>query len=73
VRRLCAEVGIVGMDVVEVSPPYDDRGEITALLANRAVREALTGIAMRRKGLTERNYLHPHALGQAGATHGTTG
>ncbi|MEV1008762.1 agmatinase [Streptomyces sp. NPDC049881] len=63
VRRLAAEVGIVGMDVVEVSPPYDDRGEITALLANRAVREALTGIAMRRKGLTEPDYLHPTALG----------
>ncbi|KAB8162227.1 agmatinase [Streptomyces sp. 3MP-14] len=63
VRRLAAEVGIVGMDVVEVSPPYDDRGEITALLANRAVREALTGIAMRRKGLTEPDYLHPGALG----------
>lgn len=62
VRRLCAEVGIVAMDVVEVSPPYDDRGEITALLANRAVREALTGIAMRRKGLTERDYLHPASL-----------
>ncbi|MGX1667993.1 agmatinase [Streptomyces sp. NPDC055400] len=73
VRRLCAEVGIVGMDVVEVSPPYDDRGEITALLANRAVREALTGIAMRRKGLTERDYLHPHALGRAGTRHGATG
>ncbi|MFD7776537.1 agmatinase [Streptomyces sp. NPDC059753] len=73
VRRLCAEVGIVGMDVVEVSPPYDDRGEITALLANRAVREALTGIAMRRKGLTERGYLHPHALGRASTRHGATG
>jgi agmatinase len=63
VRRLAAEVGIVGMDVVEVSPPYDDRGEITALLANRAVREAMTGIAMRRQGVTEPDYLHPYALG----------
>jgi len=63
VRRLAAEVGIVGMDVVEVSPPYDDRGEITALLANRAVREAMTGIAMRRQGVTEPDYLHPYAVG----------
>jgi agmatinase len=62
VRRLSAEVGIVGMDIVEVSPPYDDKGEITALLANRAVREALTGIAMRRRGLTTPNYISPHAL-----------
>ncbi|GAA2725027.1 agmatinase [Cellulomonas aerilata] len=67
VRRLSAEVGIVGMDIVEVSPPYDDKGEITALLANRAVREALTGIAMRRTGLTEPDYLHPFALGENGS------
>ena len=63
VRRLSAEVGIVGMDVVEVSPPYDNRGEITALLANRAIREALTGTAMRRRGLTAPGYLHPYAVG----------
>lgn len=63
VRRLSAEVGIVGMDVVEVSPPYDDRGEITALLANRAIRETMTGIAMHRRGITEPNYAHPYALG----------
>ncbi len=63
IRRLAAEVGIVAMDVVEVSPPYDDRGEITALLANRAVREAMTGIAMHRKGITDPDYLHPYAIG----------
>ena len=62
VRRLSAEVGLVGMDIVEVSPPYDDRGAITALLANRAIREALTGTAMRRLNLTEPDYLHPEAL-----------
>ena len=63
VRRLSAEVGIVGMDVVEVSPPYDGPGAITALLANRAVREAMTGTAMRRLGLTEPDYLDPRAAG----------
>jgi agmatinase len=62
VRRLSAEVGLAGMDIVEVSPPYDDRGAITALLANRAIREALTGTAMRRLNLTEPDYLHPDAL-----------
>ena len=62
VRRLSAEVGLAGMDIVEVSPPYDDRGAITALLANRAIREALTGTAMRRLNLTEPDYLHPEAL-----------
>ncbi|MBO3089984.1 agmatinase [Cellulomonas dongxiuzhuiae] len=63
VRRLAAEVGIVAMDVVEVSPPYDDRGQITALLANRAIREAMTGIAMHRTSVTEPDFLHPYALG----------
>ena len=52
IRRLSAEVGIVGMDVVEVSPPYDSGNSITALLAHRCIREALTGTAMRRLGLT---------------------
>lgn len=62
-RRLAAEVGIVGMDVVEVSPPYDSGNSITALFAHRCVREALTGTAMRRIGLTEPNYIDPRSLG----------
>ena len=36
------------LDVVEVSPPYD-QADITALLGNRVVLEALTAIARRRK------------------------
>jgi agmatinase len=36
------------MDVVEVSPPYD-QAEITALLANRVLLEALSGMARRRR------------------------
>ena len=63
VRRLSAEVGIVGMDIVELSPPYDSGMNITALLAHRAVLEALTGTAMRRLGITEADYLDPRAAG----------
>jgi agmatinase len=48
VSRVCHELPVVGMDVVEVAPPYD-HAEITALLANRVVLEALSGIARRRK------------------------
>ena len=33
VRRICLELPVVGMDVVEVSPPYD-HADITAALAN---------------------------------------
>jgi agmatinase len=47
VRRICLELPVVGMDVVEVSPPYD-HADITAALANRVVLEALSAIARRR-------------------------
>jgi agmatinase len=48
VRRIAYELPVVGVDVVEVSPPYD-HAEITSFLANRVVLEALSGIARRRK------------------------
>ncbi len=48
VRRIAMELPLAGMDVVEVSPPYD-HAEITAFLANRVVLEALSGIAWRRR------------------------
>ncbi|MDQ4037018.1 MAG: agmatinase [Actinomycetota bacterium] len=48
VRRLCLELPIVGIDVVEVSPPYD-HAEITAALANRVVLEALSAMARKRR------------------------
>jgi agmatinase len=51
VRRIAIEVPVVGIDVVEVSPPYD-QAEITAFLANRVVLEMLSGIAFRRGGGT---------------------
>jgi agmatinase len=47
VRRIAREMPVVGMDVVEVAPPYD-HADITAALANRVVLEALSGIARRR-------------------------
>jgi agmatinase len=48
VRRICLELPVVGVDIVEVSPPYDHAG-ITAALANRVVLEALSAIARRRQ------------------------
>jgi agmatinase len=47
VRRLARELPIVGADVVEVSPPYDGPGQVTAFLANRVVLEILNGMAER--------------------------
>jgi agmatinase len=64
VRRMVHEVGIVGMDVVEVSPPYDIGSNLTALLAHRVVLEALNGLAMRRAGITEPRYVDPRAAGR---------
>ena len=48
VRRICLELPVVGMEVVEVSPPYDS-ADITAALANRVVLEGLSAIARRRR------------------------
>ena len=48
VRRIGMELPVAGVDVVEVSPPYD-QAEVTAYLANRVVLEALSGIAWRRR------------------------
>ncbi len=50
VRRIAMELPVVGVDVVEVSPPYD-QAEVTAYLANRVVLEALSGMAWRRRSL----------------------
>lgn len=52
VRRICYELPVVGIDVVEVAPPYD-HADITALLGNRVVLEALSAIARRRKDARE--------------------
>jgi len=50
VSRICQDLPVVGVDVVEVAPPYD-HAEITAYLGNRVVLEALSGIARRRRDL----------------------
>ncbi|MGH8922727.1 MAG: agmatinase, partial [Actinomycetes bacterium] len=50
VRRIFMELPVAGMDVVEVSPPYD-HAEVTAYLGNRVVLEALAGHAWRRRHL----------------------
>ena len=58
VRRICLELPVVGMDVVEVSPPYD-HADITAALANRVVLEALSAIARRRRDAASGNTFNP--------------
>ncbi|HUY65026.1 MAG TPA: agmatinase [Acidimicrobiales bacterium] len=53
VRRVGMELPVAGVDVVEVSPPYD-HAEVTAYLANRVVLEVLAGVAWRRRGNSDR-------------------
>src|SRR6476660_2220226 len=67
VRCICLELPVVGVDVVEVSPPYD-HADITAALANRVVLEALSAIARRRRDArdgTAWNPLLPLLAGRA--------
>jgi agmatinase len=47
VRQVASAVELVGMDVVEVSPPFD-QAETTAMLAHRCVLEAISALAASR-------------------------
>ncbi len=57
VRRIACELDLCGLDLVEVSPPYDVAG-ITALAGHRVIQEALGGIALRRSGKSARPARH---------------
>ena len=48
-RTVAAGLEIVGADVVEVIPTAVGSADITALVAERTVREVITGIALRRR------------------------
>ncbi len=58
VRGLCAENNVVGFDLVELNPLLDS-GYTTVLNSKQVVDECLTGIAMRKKGISGRDYLSP--------------
>ena len=48
IRRICGRVPIAGMDVVEVSPPYD-HADVTAAAAHRCALEAISALAVRKR------------------------
>ncbi len=48
IRQIVGQVDLVGMDVVEVSPPYD-HAEVTSALAHRCVMEAISALAAKRE------------------------
>ena len=60
VRQVVGSVDLVGMDVVEVSPPFDS-AEVTAMAAHRCVLEAISALAARRRELGVAP--HPTRLG----------
>ena len=70
VRRICLELPVVGIDVVEVSPPYD-HADITAALANRVVLEALSAIARRRRDARDGTRWDPARPLLDGRSHGS--
>jgi agmatinase len=49
VRTVAAELDLVGADVVEVIPSAVGTADASALVAERVVRETLTGMALRRR------------------------
>ncbi len=51
VRTTAARLEVVGADVVEVIPTAVGSADITALVADRIVREVMTGIALRRRSV----------------------
>lgn len=63
IRRLCAETPVVGMELVEVAPSWDP-GYTTALNGRRIIQEAITGMAMRKEGITEAHYLDSRTSGR---------
>jgi len=49
IRQIVGAVELAGMDVVEVSPPYD-HAETTAMAANRCALEAISALAAKKLG-----------------------
>jgi agmatinase len=48
IRQVVGRVELAAMDVVEVSPPFD-QAEVTAAAAHRCVLEAISALAARRR------------------------
>lgn len=62
-RECAATKTIVGLDLVEYHPFYDNQGKQTARLARRTLLAFLTGIAMKKDGIAL-DYVHPRIEGE---------
>jgi agmatinase len=63
IRQIVAAVELVGMDVVEVAPPFD-HAEVTAMAAHRCVLEAISALAVRRRDAGGERRDIPHPIGE---------
>ena len=61
-RGLAIQNEIIGIDFVEYTPLLDDRHYNTALLVNRLMRVTLAGMAARKTGITDPDYISPESL-----------
>jgi agmatinase len=52
-RVVATELDVVGAELVEVIPTAVGSADVTALIADRTVREVLTGFALRRQGAAD--------------------
>jgi agmatinase len=67
VRQVAGSVELAGMDVVEVSPPYD-LAEVTAAAAHRCVLEVVSALAVRHRdaGRPRRQLAEPQVSESSG-------
>lgn len=61
-REFATTKTIVGFDLVEYNPFYDNRGQQTARLARLVMLQFLTGIAMKKEGIDPR-WVNPRISG----------
>lgn len=62
-REFAATKTIVGFDIVEYNPFYDNKGMQTARLVRRTMLQFLAGIAMKKEGM-DPEYVHPLVAGR---------
>ncbi len=63
IRQVVGAVELAGMDVVEVSPPYD-QAAVTAAAAHRCILEAISALAVRRRASGAQRRDIPRAIGE---------
>ena len=62
-RKFCATKTIVGADIVEYNPFYDNKGQQTARLVRRVALTIMTGIAMKNEGM-DPEWVNPRVSGR---------